>query len=323
MLRVPRILLIAAAAGLSLVQPALGGEPIRPLPDAPALDPARVELGERLFHDTRLSHGGTQSCAVCHPLDRGGMDGLPRSVTSLGVPDVVNAPTIFNAEHNFRLTWRGAFRTLAEHLDAELQNPRHAAMSWPEIIRVLGADAGYRERFGKVYPAGLARASVLDALVSFERSLVTPDCRFDRYLKGERDAINEREREGYRRFKVYGCVACHQGVNVGGNLFQRIGVFANYFVLRGGPIGEPDLGLYTITGRDDDRYIFRVPSLRNVALTAPYFHDGSVATLPEAIALMGRLQLGRELSTEDIDLIDAFLQTLTGAYRARRTDHGG
>jgi len=312
-----------AAAGLLCAPAVLAVEPILPLPDPPVLDAARVALGERLFHDPRLSRDGGQTCATCHPLDRGGVDGRPLSLTNQGFPDLVNTPTVFNAEFNFRLTWRGSVRNLSDHFELEVQNPRHAAMSWEALIERLQGDAGYREAFDRAYPVGLTRASVIDAMVAFERSLVTPDSRFDRFLKGERDAIDAREREGYRRFRQYGCVSCHQGVNVGGNLYQRIGVFANYFLLRGGPIGEPDLGLYTLTGRDDDRYIFRVPSLRNVALTAPYFHDGSVASLPEAIRLMGRLQLGRELSDEDVELIDLFLRTLTGTWRGRSLDHGG
>jgi len=307
---------------LCLVRPALAAEPITPLPEPPPSDPARLALGERMFNDPRLSRTGDLACASCHPLDRGGMDGLPLGITGQGIPDVVNTPTVFNAEFNFRLSWRGAFRSLAEHLEAEIQNPRHAAMSWPKLLEVIGADSDYVAGFNEAYPQGLTKESAIDAMVTFERSLVTPNSRFDRYLRGERNAIDARELEGYRRFRVHGCVSCHQGVLVGGNLYQRIGVFANYFVLRGGPISEPDLGLYAITGRDDDRFIFRVPGLRNVAVTAPYFHDGSVPTLPEAIRLMARLQLGRPLSDEDVDLIDAFLRTLTGEYRGRSLDHG-
>jgi cytochrome c peroxidase len=148
------------------------------------------------------------------------------------------------------------------------------------------------------------------------RSLLTPDARFDRYLRGEREAISADEARGYDLFKAYGCAACHQGVNIGGNLFQRFGVFHDPFAERG-TTNAADLGRYTVTGRDDDRNVFRVPSLRNVAVTPPYLHDGSVASLDEAVGIMARSQLGRELPEQDINLIVRFLHTLTGVYQGR------
>ena len=156
---------------------------------------------------------------------------------------------------------------------------------------------------------------MLDALATFQRSLTTPNARFDRHLRGERDAITPEEERGYQLFKDYGCVACHQGVSVGGNLFQRFGIFHDPF--SPSPIRTADLGRFTITGKANDRFVFRVPSLRNVAVTAPYFHDGRAQTLEQAIAEMARSQLGRVLTEREIGLIASFLRTLTGEYRGR------
>ena len=290
-------------------------EPITPVPAAEALDPAKIELGRRMFHDVRLSRGDRVSCASCHDLARGGDDGRARSETNDGRPSDFNASTVFNAALNARLNWRGNFRTLTEQNEAVLLDPRLMNATWPELLAKLRAGADYRAAFKALY-GGPEREHVLDALATFQRSLLTPDARFDRYLRGERDAITAEEARGYQLFKAYGCIACHQGVNVGGNLFQRFGVFYDPFAARGN-VGAADLGRYTITGREDDRKVFRVPSLRNVAVTSPYFHDGSAASLAEAVDIMARSQLGRELPRDDIDLIIRFLRTLTGVYRGQ------
>jgi cytochrome c peroxidase len=293
----------------------IDSEPITPVPAAEALDPAKIELGRRMFHDVRLSRGDRVSCASCHDLARGGDDGRARSETNDGRPSDFNASTVFNAALNARLNWRGNFRTLTEQNEAVLLDPRLMNATWPELLAKLRADADYRAAFKALY-GGPEREHVLDALATFQRSLLTPDARFDRYLRGERDAITAEEARGYQLFKAYGCIACHQGVNVGGNLFQRFGVFYDPFAARGNA-GAADLGRYTITGREDDRKVFRVPSLRNVAVTSPYFHDGSAASLAEAVDIMARSQLGRELPRDDIDLIIRFLRTLTGVYRGQ------
>jgi cytochrome c peroxidase len=293
----------------------IDSEPITPVPAAEALDPAKIELGRRMFHDVRLSRGDRVSCASCHDLARGGDDGRARSETNDGRPSDFNASTVFNAALNARLNWRGNFRTLTEQNEAVLLDPRLMNATWPELLAKLRADADYHAAFKALY-GGPEREHVLDALATFQRSLLTPDARFDRYLRGERDAITAEEARGYQLFKAYGCIACHQGVNVGGNLFQRFGVFYDPFAARGNA-GAADLGRYTITGREDDRKVFRVPSLRNVAVTSPYFHDGSAASLAEAVDIMARSQLGRELPRDDIDLIIRFLRTLTGVYRGQ------
>jgi cytochrome c peroxidase len=306
---------LLSAAAIAALAEALDSEPILPVPPIEAIDPAKIELGRKMFHDPRLSRGERVSCASCHDLDRGGDDGRARSPAADGRPLDFNAATVFNAALNARLNWRGNFRSVEEQNEAVLLDPRLMNTTWPELMAKLRADGDYRAAFEARYGAAPEREHVLDALASFQRSLLTPDARFDRYLRGERDAINADEARGYQLFKAYGCAACHQGVNIGGNLFQKFGIFHDPFAERGA--GASDLGRYSITGREDDRYVFRVPSLRNVAVTAPYFHDGSAASLSGAVEIMARAQLGRELPAEHNALIVKFLRTLTGVYQGQ------
>jgi cytochrome c peroxidase len=302
-------------------------EPIQPIPlEPPPVDAREAALGEKLFNDPRLARNDALACASCHQLAQGGDDGLSRSVTNKGEADVVNAPTVFNAVFNYRQTWRGAFDTLEQQADDALQNMRHGNNEWDDLLAELRAISEYRRAFDEIYPDGLTRASVLAAIASYERTLVTPNSRFDRWLRGERDALTAQEQRGYQHFKAHGCASCHQGTNVGGNLMMKLGVFEDYFKLRGGPITPADLGRYQVTGEDDDRHVFRVAPLRNVAVTAPYFHDGSVTTLGRAVELMTRLQLGVAVDQDELNEqadIVAFLKTLTGEYRGRPLDGAG
>ncbi|HEX8952647.1 MAG TPA: cytochrome c peroxidase [Polyangia bacterium] len=288
-------------------------EPLQPLPLRVELDARKAVLGEQLFHDPILSRDGKLSCAGCHPLDRGGMD---RQKHSGGVdgPTAVNTPTIFNVGFSFRFNWNGAYETLEEELDAPLQ--RAMGTSGAEVLQKLRGQPGYREAFARAYPEGLTDRTWRDALATYERSLYTPNARFDRWLRGEANVLSADEKEGYFLFKSYGCASCHQGENVGGNMFQKLGVMADYFADRGNESGA-DQGRYGKTRAEKDRHVFRVPSLRNVALTAPYFHDGSAATLVDAIRVMARYQLGRPLEDAHVERIAAFLRTLTGEYRGR------
>jgi cytochrome c peroxidase len=293
------------------------GEPIAPLQPSEATDVAKVSLGELLFHDAALSGDRTVACASCHDLTAGGDDGHERPAGADGKPLDFNAPTIFNVSRNFRLNWRGEFRGIEEQNEAALLDPALMDASWNELLRRLQGDAGYLRRFAAAYGSAPTRDSVLDALASFQRSLITVNARFDRHLMGQRGVLTPEELRGYELFKEYGCIACHQGANVGGNLFQRFGIFADPFADRAS-IDDTDLGRFTVTGLEQDRHVFRVPSLRNVALTAPYFHNGRTASLEEAISIMARAQLGRELPQDDIASIARFLNTLTGEYRGRR-----
>jgi cytochrome c peroxidase len=291
-------------------------EPITPIPLPLALDPQRVALGERLFDDVRLSHDNTRACTMCHPLERGGMDGQSHASTANGTAFLRNTPTIFNVGLNAAFNWDGIANTLEAHAEIDLLHPSLMHTTWPELLAKLQADADYVTGFTTAYAGGLTPAHVLDALASFERSLLTPNARFDRYLPGERDALTAPEQQGYRLFKSYGCVACHQGVNIGGNMYQKFGIFAAPGGM-GSPAAVIDWGRYFVTKVPRDREVFRIPSLRNVAVTAPYFHDGRARTLEGAVDTMARVQLGRTLTPAEIGLIVQFLQTLTGDYHGR------
>ena len=297
---------------------ASGPEPISPLPLAPpsTLDPRKVALGRKLFHDPRLSADDSLSCAGCHPLDRGGADRLRRSKGLHGVEGAVNAPTVFNSAFNFVQFWDGRAETLEDQVDSPVQSPTEMGGSWEDILRKLRQDPAYVAEFAALYPGGLGRDGVKSAIADFERTLLTPGSRFDRFLRGDASAITAAEKSGYAKFKSYGCVSCHQGVNIGANLFQRMGVIGDYFADRGG-LTKADLGRFNVTGRESDRHVFKVPGLRNVAVTAPYFHDGSAATLEEAVAVMAKYQLGRRLPPEDLAEIVRFLGTLTGEFEGR------
>jgi cytochrome c peroxidase len=290
---------LLADPGLALAQ---GGEPLRPLPPDSKADPARAALGKLLFFDPRLSGERRSSCATCHDLRRGGADGLKVAHPRGGKAGLFNTPSIYNSIFNFRTSWIGkpvTVDTLPEHVNAG---------SWAALLAALAGDGALAARFNDVYGAPLDAASARDALNHYLRTLVTPS-RFDRYLRGDAAALSEEEKAGYARFKSYGCVACHQGVNVGGNMFARLGAMEALPGLAERPGGQ---GRFALTRRDSDRQVYRVPSLRNVALTAPYFHDGSVASLHEAVDLMFRHQLGRSAPQQDKDLIVRFLHTLNG-----------
>lgn len=284
-------------------------EPLLPLPSPPPLDPRKVELGRLIFADPRMSHDDTLSCASCHNLQNGGVDSQPRSRGIGGQLGNINAPTVFNSSLNFRQFWDGRARTLEDQAAGPVHNPVEMGSSWPEVVAKLKADPDYRARFDEIY-GGVEPAAIQNAIATFERSLLTPS-RFDRYLRGDHDALTADEIAGYELFKRYGCTACHQGANIGGNMFQKFGVMGDYFADHGGS-GKADLGRFNVTGIEEDRNVFKVPSLRNVGRTAPYFHNGSVSSLEEAVKIMGRYQLGVELPEADAKHIVAFLRSLDG-----------
>jgi cytochrome c peroxidase len=286
-------------------------EPLLPLPAAPALDARTVALGRRLFHDTRLSGDGSVSCASCHDLAQGGDDGRPLPRGAGGKTGLVNAPTVYNAALNFVQFWDGRAATLEEQVNGPLNNPLEMASSWETVIVKLKAEPSYVEAFTAVYPDGVTAENVRRAIADFERTLITRGSAFDRFLEGDQNALDAQARSGYETFKSVGCIACHQGSNVGGNMFQRFGVLGDYFKDRG-KVVEADYGRYNVTKNESDRFVFRVPSLRNVEHTAPYFHDGSAETLEQAVQVMAKYQLGRKLGPEQVGGILAFLRSLSG-----------
>jgi cytochrome c peroxidase len=303
----------AACLSAALAFASIPEEPLKPLPATLRQDPARVRIGQQLFKDPRLSANDKVSCSSCHDLTRAGVDNRDHSAGFTGQPTAVNTPTVFNAALNFKQFWNGRADSLEAQIDAVVQNPVEMGSRWPDVIAKLSAVPAYRTAFAAAYPDGLTKRNVQDALASFERTLLTPS-RFDAFLNGKPDALSDLEKRGYAKFKQYGCTSCHQGVNVGGNMFQRFGVMGDYFADRGRPV-DADLGRYLVTRDETDRYVFKVPSLRNVARTAPYFHDGTAKTLEEAVDVMFRYQLGRNASPEDKKAIVAFLGSLTGNWQ--------
>jgi len=223
---------------------------------------------------------------------------------------------MYNVRYLFKLAWGARFDSLETHNDALMTNPNVMASSWEGAAQRLAGKPPYPERFKRVFPDGLTAANVRTALIEYERSLVTPNAPFDRYLRGDAGAISEEAKSGYTLFKAYGCASCHQGMAVGGNMVQRVGIMRDYFADRG-KVTPPDWGHFNATHLERDRFVFRVPSLRNVALTAPYFHDGTATTLENAITIMARYQLGRELESNDVELLAEFLRTLSGEYRGK------
>lgn len=292
-------------------------EPIRPVPTEAMVDARKAALGERLFHDKRLSGDGSVACASCHALDHGGADSQAKSRGVRGAQGVVNAPTVFNSVFNFRQFWDGRAESLEVQVVEPVLNPLEMGSNWADVVARLSQDPAVVAAFKESYGDGLRAANVQNALAVFVRSLVTPNARFDKYLRGDANALTPEEVLGYQLFKSYGCVSCHQGVNVGGNMFQQFGVMGDYFASRGHMV-LADLGRYNVTGKEADKHVFKVPSLRNVALTAPYFHDGSARTLGEALDVMFKYQLGRSAPRQDKEHIIKFLHTLTGEYRGKR-----
>lgn len=291
--------------------PASNGE-IEPLPRHLHLDPAKVELGRRLFLDPRLSGTGKVSCASCHPFGKYGADGLPHSIGTNGRRGDLNAPTVFNSGFRFRQFWDGRAATLEAQVNGPVANHREMDSDWALITRRLSADSALQALSAKAYSAPLSPAIIRFAIATFERSLVTPDAPFDRFLRGDTSAISPEARNGWTLFKSLGCIACHQGIDIGGNMYAPIGVLGDYFALQGRPPTKADLGLENLTNNTLDRYKFVVPGLRNVAKTAPYFHDGSVNRLDKAVDIMAQVQLGIRLDTAQTRELVAFLKSLTG-----------
>jgi cytochrome c peroxidase len=290
------------------------GDSLVALPPPPRLPPDKVALGKALFQDVRLSKDDTIACASCHDLKKFGDDGRPASVGVGGAVGSVNAPSVFNASLNFVQFWDGRAATLEEQAAGPVHNPLEMASDWATVIAKLQADEAFSSSFRRAYLDGINAANLADAIATFERTLLTGNSPFDRFLRGDAQALDSKARLGYQRFRDLGCASCHQGANIGGNMFQRFGIMEDYLssVARRRPPTQADLGRFNVTGLEVDRQVFKVPSLRNVAETPPYFHDGSAATLEEAIAIMGRYQLGRNLSFEEIDSLAAFLKSLTG-----------
>ncbi len=290
--------------------------PITPIPLTVEVDQKKVLLGERLYNDTRLSRDNTISCASCHDLKMGGTDQVRTSTGIEGAIGPINSPTTFNSGLFFSQFWDGRAKDLAEQAAGPVNNPKEMGSSWPEVISKLSEDSSYTQAFGEIYPEGIQPDTICDAIAEYEKSLITPNSRFDRFLRGDNQALSANEKEGWRLFKEFGCISCHQGVALGGNMYQTLGVMEDYFSHR--PITHVDCGRLNVTGEGWDRYKFKVPTLRNIEKTYPYLHDGSAKTLEEVLQVMWKSQLGRSISGEESTKIVEFLKTLTGEYRGEQ-----
>ena len=293
-------------------------EPVRPIDLTAEVDQEKVALGFALFHDTRLSVDNTVSCASCHDLSTAGVD---NHQYSHGVDDQVggvNAPTVYNAVYNFVQFWDGRAKTLADQAAGPPLNPiEMASTSFDEIIAKLQADKPFAKAFTAVYPDGLTEANITDAIEEFERTLITPNSRFDKWLRGDNEAITADELAGYELFKKYDCATCHVGPNLGGQSYELMGLRRHYFADRGLELTVEDNGRFKETQLERDRHRFKVPGLRNVEHTWPYYHDGTRETLEDAVRDMGTYQSGVELTSLEVDQITSFLKTLTGEYQGK------
>lgn len=298
-------LAVTALLGTAVIQ-AADTEPIQPIKPPANVNLGMVELGKKLYFDPRLSKSGFISCNSCHNLSMGGTDNIPTSIGDKWQQGPINAPTVLNSSLNVAQFWDGRAADLKEQAGGPIANPGEMAFTHTLAIDVLQSIPGYVREFKQVFGTDkIDIDQVTTAIAEFEKTLVTPNSRFDQWLLGKKDALTKDELEGYKLFKDSGCVACHNGEGVGGNSFQKMGIVEPYK-------GNTSDGRAAVTGNDADRFNYKVPTLRNVEMTYPYFHDGAYWTLTEAVDVMGRLQLGKKFTKEENARIVAFLKTLTG-----------
>ena len=304
-----------AAAGLPRE---LQQQVIRPIPETHSEKPERVALGNKLFHDKRLSKDDTISCASCHGLDKGATD---QEAVATGVGDAkgpINSPTVYNAVFNIKQFWDGRAVDLKDQAAGPVTNPIEMAAKWEDVVKKLNADAALKAAFEKEYSAGFSKDTITDAIAVFERTLLTPNSRFDKLLKGDAAALNAEEKDGYQLFQDTGCATCHCGEAMGGASFELMGRKRDYFADRANvKVKKEDHGRFNVTKKESDHHKFKVPTLRNIALTFPYFHDAGAKDLKEATRIMAKYQYGKELSDAELGKIAAFLKTLTGEYEGK------
>jgi len=287
-----------------------------PNPENPT-SAAKVKLGHVLYYDVRLSKNNTISCNSCHNLSKFGVDNLPFSPGDDGTLGGRNSPTTLNAALHVKQFWDGRAKDVEEQAGMPILNPVEMAIPSKEfLVKRLAEIPFYQELFKRAFPDEsnpLTYANIQKAIAAFERELLTPS-RFDQYLKGDSRALTVQEKKGMLSFINIGCVNCHSGVLLGGDQFQKFGAYVPYWELTGSK--NIDKGLYEITKNEMDMYMFKVPSLRNVAETYPYFHDGSVKDLEQAVRIMGKAQLKYEMSDAEAQNIVAFLKSLSGEVPA-------
>jgi cytochrome c peroxidase len=296
-----------ALVSLTTASQAQENEPIQPISAASGLNGPVAELGKKLFFDPRLSKSGVISCNSCHNLSMGGTDNITTSVGHKWNKVPINSPTVLNSSFNIAQFWDGRAADLKAQAGGPIASPGEMGSTHELAVEVIASIPQYAAEFATAFGSkGVNLDRLTTAIAEFEKTLVTPNSRFDQWLKGKKDAITATELEGYQLFKNTGCVACHNGPAVGAGSFQKFGVLAPY------KADSPSQGRYDVTKNETDRFFFKVPTLRNVELTYPYFHDGGAQTLSEAVDIMGRIQLGRTFSSEENSKVVAFLKTLTG-----------
>jgi len=301
-------ILAAAVSALSLTPIySAAQELIQPIKPPAQINIGMVELGKKLYFDPRLSKSGFISCNSCHNLSMGGSDNLPSSIGDKWQQGPINSPTVLNSSLNVAQFWDGRAADLKEQAGGPIANPGEMGFTHTLAVGVLQSIPAYVRDFKQVFGTEkIDIDGVTTAIAEFEKTLVTPNSRFDQWLLGKKDALSTDEAAGYKLFKESGCVACHNGPAVGGASFQKMGVVEPY---KAKTAAE---GRFAVTGKDADRFNFKVPTLRNVEMTYPYFHDGAVDTLTEAVDIMGRLQLGKKYTPTENAQIVSFLKTLTG-----------
>lgn len=299
--------LLSLSAMLVPIQVSAANEPIQPIKAVVPENRDMVNLGKMLFFDPRLSKSGFISCNSCHNLSMGGSDNLKTSIGHKWQQGPINAPTVLNSSMNLAQFWDGRAKDLKEQAGGPIANPGEMASSHDLAVKVVASIPQYREKFKKAFGDDAVNIDrMTTAIAAFEEILVTPGSRFDKWLEGDKNALKENELEGYSLFKSSGCTQCHNGPAVGGTSFQKLGVFSRY------ETENPAVGRMEVTGKESDRNVFKVPTLRNIELTYPYFHDGEVATLEDAVKIMGKIQLNIDLKEDEVNKIVAFLKTLTG-----------
>ncbi len=288
-------------------------EPVWAIPTKLSVDMKKARLGSILYHHTALSGDNTVSCATCHPLDKMGVDALQTSTGIRNQKGDINAPTVYNAVFNAKQFWDGRATDLSEQAGGPPLNPIEMdGGSWEKIAERLEKDANFAKQFKAVYPDGFTAKNITESIAEFEKTLTTPNSPFDRYLRGDKNAMTQEQIKGYEIFKKNNCAVCHSGKNLGGQTFEYMGLTGNYFEKRGNVGKINDKGLKSFSGDERDTHKFKTPTLRNVAKTSPYFHDGSSKSLKDAVEIMAKFQRGKDLSNEEIDYILKFLDALTG-----------
>jgi cytochrome c peroxidase len=299
----------------TLAAEAFANDSVQPLPATHSEDPQKVVLGDKLYHDKRLSKDDSLSCAGCHDLAKGGTDQARFSTGVGGALGGINAPTTFNSGLQFLQFWDGRAPDLEAQADGPPNNPIEMATNWPDIIAKLNQDAAFKAEFDAVYPEGFSKETITSAIAVFERTLITPNSGLDKYLMGDENALNEEEKRGYALFKEYKCATCHVGQLMGGQSFETMGLKADYLADRGDTVTDADHGRFNVTKDEGDRGKLKVPTLRNIALTFPYLHDGATSDLKETVKIMAKYQVGRAISSADADAIVALLKQCTGEYK--------